>query len=255
MKFPAAVGLLTMVFWALPAAAQVQVAYTARTVHLRAGPGSDYPVVATLAPGLQLLVQGCVPDYVWCDVVVGPNRGWVYAGSINYYYQNSYVPLLSYGAVIGIGVFPFVLHDYWGRYYYNRPWYGDRYRWERGGDHDRGDRGGLPGARIDPPAPAPWPRQSPPYPGYVAPRHGMPPGARAQPQPVPAPAPAQTPWPRPLPSVAPVQPQPPGVQPPRSAGPPSVAPAYPTRPGREVGGNRPHPRGAHDEEGQQQRNR
>jgi uncharacterized protein YraI len=109
--------------------AQGQLAFAAKTVNVRAGPGQDYPIVAVLPPGFQLAVQGCLPDYVWCDVIAGGSRGWVYAGNINYAYQNSYVPVLDYGPVIGIGVLAFALNDYWGHHYRNRPWYADRHRW------------------------------------------------------------------------------------------------------------------------------
>ncbi len=37
-------------------------------------------------------------------MIAGESRGWVYGGSINYAYQNNYVPLLTYGSIIGIGV-------------------------------------------------------------------------------------------------------------------------------------------------------
>jgi len=112
-----------------PAQAQEQLAYTAKSAHLRAGPARDYPVVAILASGFPLEVQGCLSNYSWCDVIAGQSRGWLYSGNITYYYQNQYVPMLSYGAVIGIGVLSFLIDDYWGRYYIDRPWYPNRQRW------------------------------------------------------------------------------------------------------------------------------
>ena len=131
MKHPIAAGLLAMALSMAAAGAAAQEAYTATSVHLRAGPGLDYPVVAILPAGMQIWVQGCVSDYSWCDVVVGADRGWVYAGNIQSYYDGSsgYVPLWPYGAWFGIAVYPFVINDYWGRYYYNRPWYPQLHRW------------------------------------------------------------------------------------------------------------------------------
>lgn len=208
MKHPAALGFLAMAMAlsVLPgtAQAQAQAAYTSTTVHLRAGPGADYPVVAILPAGLQISVQGCVNDYSWCDVAAGPNRGWVYAGYINYYYQNSYVPLLNYGTLIGIGILPFILDDYWGSHYHDRPWYPERDRWaER-----------HPPARIHPPQQHRPPGGS----GWVAPRPHPPSAAPRQPRP---------------PGAAPRQPRPPGAAPqqPRApGGAPSVAPRPSTRP-------------------------
>jgi uncharacterized protein YraI len=131
MKHLFAVILSTLVLSVVPGEvqAQAQPAFTARTVNLRAGPGRDYPLVAVLPPGLQIWVQGCLSDYSWCDVVAGPNRGWAFAGNLNYFYQNTYVPVLNYGPVIGIGVLGFVLDDYWNRHYRERRWYPERQRW------------------------------------------------------------------------------------------------------------------------------
>ena len=112
-------------------AAQAQLAYTAKVVNMRAGPAREYPIVAVLPGGLQVNVQGCLSDYRWCDVVAGPNRGWVYAGNISYAYQNSYEPLLYWGPVVGLAILGFTLDDYWQQHYWSRPWYQERYRWRR----------------------------------------------------------------------------------------------------------------------------
>jgi uncharacterized protein YraI len=126
--------------------AQPQAAVTARHTNLRAGPAPDYPVVAVLPAGFAVGVQGCLPDYTWCDVIAGQSRGWMWAGNINYYYQNSYVPLLNYGPAIGIGAISFFLGDYWGAHYRDRPFYRDRGRWE--GRHFGGDsRYGRPNSQ------------------------------------------------------------------------------------------------------------
>ena len=112
----------------LPAQAQ-QLAYVTKEVNLRAGPSSDFPVVAILGAGVTITVEGCMSDYRWCDVSVGPNRGWLYAGNIVYPYQGATVPLLTYGSAIGIGVIAFSVGSYWDDYYRYRPWYPQRQRW------------------------------------------------------------------------------------------------------------------------------
>ena len=53
---------------ALPLAATAQQAFTRGGVDLRAGPGDNYPLVASLAPGQPLQVMGCTNGYGWCDV-------------------------------------------------------------------------------------------------------------------------------------------------------------------------------------------
>ena len=65
----------------LPLAATAQQAFTRGPVNLRAGPGANYPLVASLAPGQPLQVMGCTAGYGWCDVVLPDGlRGWLYQG-------------------------------------------------------------------------------------------------------------------------------------------------------------------------------
>lgn len=116
-------------FSALTSVAQAQEAFTAKYVNLRAGPSREYPQVAVLPPNVRLRVYGCLSNYSWCDVQAGPNRGWLYAGNINYPYRNTYEPILGYGSVLGIGVIGFFVGDYWNAHYRHRPWYPDRDRW------------------------------------------------------------------------------------------------------------------------------
>ena len=131
-----------------------QIAYTIKPVNLRAGPGRDYPQVAVLPANYPVTVMGCVSGYLWCDVVADQQRGWVYAVNIRYPYQNSYVPVPNYGAVLGIAIIGFTLDDYWGHYYRNRPWYPERQRWAH--------RPRRPAARRNPPRPIQRPMQQRP---------------------------------------------------------------------------------------------
>jgi uncharacterized protein YraI len=82
MKHWKAWAVLLLVLAGLPAGAYAQWAYTAKDVNLRAGPARDFPLVARLPRGLSVSVAGCLSDFRWCDVVAGPNRGWVYAGNL-----------------------------------------------------------------------------------------------------------------------------------------------------------------------------
>ncbi|MFM0012211.1 SH3 domain-containing protein [Paraburkholderia sediminicola] len=115
---------------ALPAVASAQSqAYTNSTVNVRAGPASDYPVVAQLPGGVPVSVMGCISNYQWCDVAAPNLRGWVYAARLSYPYQGSNVPVMSYGTVIGLPIVTFSIGTYWGNYYRGRPWYGQQSRW------------------------------------------------------------------------------------------------------------------------------
>jgi uncharacterized protein YraI len=176
-------------FWALFAATALlatlpagvsaqQLAHTTKDVNLRAGPARDYPVVTVLPGGVQVVVEGCVPDYRWCDVVAGPLRGWVYAKNIVYPYEGNSVPVLDYGAVIGIGIAAFVVGDYWDRHYRGRPWYGQRQHWighppagfRPGWNRPPPPSGHRPG--FGEPRPGPGPGN-----GFYPGQHGRPPGA------------------------------------------------------------------------------
>jgi uncharacterized protein YraI len=121
--------LLAAFLCVIPSAALAQEAYTNRTANVRAGPDQSYPAVAQLPPGVGLQVMGCIEGYSWCDVVFGGNRGWVYAGSISYPYENRRVPILAYGPTIGIPIITFSIGSYWDSYYRGRPWYRNRTYW------------------------------------------------------------------------------------------------------------------------------
>jgi uncharacterized protein YraI len=219
---------------ALPGVAQT-LAYTSKDAHLRAGPARDYPVIAILPAGTEVAVHGCLGDYSWCDVIAGPNRGWVYAGNINHPYQGMEVPVLRYGAEIGIAVVGFVLFDYWFGHYHDRPFYRDRDWWLH---RPRPPRDALPPIvvrleppkRLDPPRrdeprtrhpepPRPGgsdrPRPQPPQPGT--------PGGESHAHP-PQPGHPIAPRPTPPPTGSPSGPQP---QPPQPDGPQRQLPQPP----------------------------
>ncbi|RQV11957.1 peptide-binding protein [Burkholderia cenocepacia] len=172
-------------------------AYTNSPAELFAGPAPDYPVVAQIPPGTALDVFGCLSDYTWCDVALPGVRGWIDAQLLDYPYQGSYVPLLEYGAIIGVPVTGFAIGAYWDRYYRHRPWYPDRDRWAHRAEPRLGP-GGMPPAQGRPQPGAPMQVA----PGGPPPVHDTRPsatrggwnGANRVPPPA-APAPAPTPMP------------------------------------------------------------
>ncbi|ALV59436.1 SH3 domain-containing protein [Burkholderia cenocepacia] len=172
-------------------------AYTNSPAELFAGPAPDYPVVAQIPPGTALDVFGCLSDYTWCDVALPGVRGWIDAQLLDYPYQGSYVPLLEYGAIIGVPVTGFAIGAYWDRYYRHRPWYPDRDRWAHRAEPRLGP-GGMPPAQGRPQPGAPMQVA----PGGPPPVHDTRPsatrggwnGANRVPPPA-APTPAPTPMP------------------------------------------------------------
>jgi uncharacterized protein YraI len=174
-----ALGLLAVAAVALPATAFAQQGYTSKFVKLRAGPSRDYPIVVNIPAGVALNVVACLPDYRWCDVVVGANRGWLHGGSINYTYQGRNVPVQTYGSAIGIGVTTFILGSYWDDYYRNYSWYPQRQRWI---DRSPQYYGYPPRAEVRPYAPRP------PQDNYTRPAPRPPAIERPTTRPTPAPA-------------------------------------------------------------------
>ena len=152
-RFIVAAGLL------FSAAVCAQEAYTTRDANVRAGPDPDYPLIATLVAGTPVTVLGCVSDYSWCDIVFGEIRGWMYAKSLQYVYENRWVPLYGYGATIGVPIIAFSILSYWDNYYRDRPFYHDRPRWEH---------------RPYPGGPGYYPQPRPPGPQYRPPRPDQP---------------------------------------------------------------------------------
>jgi len=217
-----AAGALALTL-ALPLAASAQEAYTRGVLNLRAGPGTDYPVVVQLAAGQPLNVIGCTTGYAWCDVVLPDGlRGWVVASRLDYAWGSDVVPLVSYGAMIGVPIIGFTLGSYWSDHYRNRPWFREPRWWGH-----RPPPPPMPGWRPAPPPPIGW-HPRPPRPGW------QPPGG-------PPPRPGWQGPDRPRPGWRPPdRPHRPGVAPP-AARPPGWE-GRPGRPGRPEGpGSRPGP--------------
>jgi uncharacterized protein YraI len=129
LLFPAA--LLAPVM----AQAQAPTAFTTTTVVLRAGPSVEYPHVAVVDGGAPVTLYGCLPGWRWCDVSFRNNRGWVAGGYLSAPYRGQNVPLVNFGARIGLPIIGFSFDDYWGSYYRDRPWFGHRQHWMH---HPRG---------------------------------------------------------------------------------------------------------------------
>jgi uncharacterized protein YraI len=103
--------------------------YPISNVNLRAGPGTDFPVILTVQAQAPISILGCLGDYTWCDVVVGYDRGWMSSIYLSGFYQGYYYPLRDYAPQLGYSVVNFDIDQYWASYYRDRPFYQDRPQW------------------------------------------------------------------------------------------------------------------------------
>ncbi|MBO6756778.1 MAG: SH3 domain-containing protein [Roseibium sp.] len=111
--------VISVAFWIGAGAALAQsgpaIAYTTANLNVRAGPGTNYPVITTLPRGAGVTVFGCTADFKWCDAAFTNVKGWVsgrylsYAGAGPYYGR----PVPNAGVQLGVR-----------RYYGNYPVYG-----------------------------------------------------------------------------------------------------------------------------------
>lgn len=98
-------------------------AITVGTVNLRAGPSTAYPVVTVVTTGTRIVTHGCLAGYTWCDVGVGPLRGWMSARWILVSQANTTVVLTpAVATAVGIGIVGYS-RAYWDSYYVGYPWY------------------------------------------------------------------------------------------------------------------------------------
>lgn len=122
-------GSWVLLGFAVTGFASAETAYTTKSVNMRAGPGREYPAVTRIREGTPVEVAGCLEDWTWCDVIAKGDRGWVYAGSLDYPYEGERAPILSRGQYYGLPVIGYSPGLYWDTYYRGRPFYGRRDYW------------------------------------------------------------------------------------------------------------------------------
>ena len=127
----ATLGIAVLAGWLVStqASAQQPNGYPVTNVNLRAGPGTEYPVLVTVPARSPIVILGCLPDYGWCDSIFQGNRGWMRSIYLSGWYQGNYYALRDYAPRMGYRTVTFDIEGYWGKNYRNRPFYGERTRW------------------------------------------------------------------------------------------------------------------------------
>ncbi|MFC3690611.1 SH3 domain-containing protein [Chenggangzhangella methanolivorans] len=134
LAFSAALAALALPSLAPSSAQAATGAVSVASVNLRAGPSSNYPVVALLPSRAPLTLFGCNAATTWCDVSWDGERGWVSATYVSVTYRGSATvvsPVIA--PAVGVTVVGFS-HAYWNAHYVGRPWYG---HWGRHHHHVR----------------------------------------------------------------------------------------------------------------------
>jgi uncharacterized protein YraI len=111
-------------------AAEARTGFSTANVNMRTGPDTEFPSVGVIPEGSTVNIQGCLRDESWCDVLWGPNRGWVFSEYLAFSYRGEMRPLPDVGLVaLSLPIIAFSARGYWDRYYRGRPWYAERGRW------------------------------------------------------------------------------------------------------------------------------
>lgn len=122
-------GTVAMLALCAPMLAGAAEGWVIADISLQAGPDTEYPSIMELRAGTPVSIQGCIEGWTWCDVIVGPDRGWVPGTFLEEAYGGRRVVVIDYGPRIGIPVVGFSIGLYWDHYYRNRPFYAQRQEW------------------------------------------------------------------------------------------------------------------------------
>jgi len=124
-----ALGVLAAAALSAAPAAAADHGYVTANLNLRAGPGTDYPVVATMQAGSGVTIYGCLSGWTWCDIDWRGNRGWAAGSYLQVMYRDRRQPITSYGSYIGLPFVTFSVGSYWGDHYRHRRFYDQLPRW------------------------------------------------------------------------------------------------------------------------------
>lgn len=123
----AATAFTALTAWA--DAAMAVPGYVTSRVYMRAGPGTEFPVVERINRGHRVDIQGCVYGWGWCEITTGYEYGWVHSDYVQTIYQRRYVPIAR-ATQVQVPIVSFNI-GYWDTHYRSRPFYIQRSRFDR----------------------------------------------------------------------------------------------------------------------------
>ena len=82
LKALVGVAVLVAADLAMISPAEARAGYAVDELELKAGPARRYKTVGYAPPDSRLEINGCLPDWTWCDVTTRRSRGWVNARDI-----------------------------------------------------------------------------------------------------------------------------------------------------------------------------
>jgi uncharacterized protein YraI len=125
---------LAAIFFSLPAEAAN--GWVSSRVRMRAGPDVNYGVITLVPAGSDLIINGCVSGWGWCDVSWHGNRGWVSGKFLQANYHSRRAYIVQSGPVLNVPVV--VYHD--AHNYDRRDHWDDRRagNWNHDNNHGNG---------------------------------------------------------------------------------------------------------------------
>lgn len=117
MTCRSAIAVSTIFAGALALPATAQQAEVTADLNLRAGPGTEYPVIETIPDGRKVRVYGCEDGYDWCDVGWRNARGWVFTDYLDYRHNGRWRPVSDWGSTVGLPLLAFSFGSYFDNHY------------------------------------------------------------------------------------------------------------------------------------------
>ncbi len=103
---------------------------------LRAGPGANFPALATIKGNPSIDIYGCTAGGNWCDVGYRGVRGWGNGKNMVGEFRAKRYSVNRYQERLGVPVVEFNQSRYWNDNYRDRPFYRTTTYWSHGERYD-----------------------------------------------------------------------------------------------------------------------